>query len=166
MAHTPEVTGLPALVLTVSDGVVAGTREDLSGELVADRLSALGFVVTREVVADEPTDIARVVSGAADDGVRLIVTSGGTGLGPRDRTPEAILPVVDYVVPGFGEAMRADGRAHTPLAILSRSLGAVRGQALIVCVPGSPRAARESLEAVEPVLAHALETLAGRTAHR
>lgn len=165
MVHRDRVDGLPALVLTVSDGVVAGTREDLSGEAVATRLASLGFTVRRAAVADEPEEVARVVSEAADDGTRLVVTSGGTGLGPRDRTPEAVVPIVDYVVPGFGEAMRAEGRKHTPLASLSRSLGAVRGEALIICVPGSPTGALESLDAIDMVLAHALETLAGRTQH-
>jgi molybdopterin adenylyltransferase len=165
MPHAKTVDGLQALVLTVSDGVAAGTRDDRSGAAVSERLGGLGFEVRRETVADEPADIARVVSEAADSGIRLIVTSGGTGLGPRDRTPEAVMPVVDYVVPGFGEAMRAEGRTHTPLASLSRSFGAVRGRALIVCVPGSPRGALESLDAVEMILGHALETLAGRTAH-
>jgi molybdenum cofactor synthesis domain-containing protein len=165
MGHHEGVEGLAALVLTVSDGVMAGTREDLSGEAVAERLTSLGFEVRREVVADEPTDIARVVSTAADSGTRLIVTSGGTGLGPRDRTPEAVTPIVDHIVPGFGEAMRAEGRTHTPLAALSRSFGAIRGSTLIICLPGSPKGALESLDAVDMILGHALETLAGRTAH-
>ncbi len=165
MGHQKGVDGLAALALTISDGVMAGTREDLSGEAVAERLASLGFEVRREVVADEPADIARVVSAAADSGTRLIVTSGGTGLGPRDRTPEAVTPIVDYIVPGFGEAMRAEGRTHTPLASLSRSFGAIRGSTLIICVPGSPRGALESLDAVDMILGHALETLAGRTAH-
>ena len=165
MKGKTTVDGVPALVLTVSDGVSAGTREDLSGEVVEERLAALGFEVRRAVVADEPDDIGRIVTEAADSGTRLVVTSGGTGLGPRDRTPEGVTPTVDYVVPGFGEAMRAEGRTHTPLASLSRSFGAVRGQTLILCVPGSPKGAAESLDAVEMILAHTLDTLGGRTAH-
>ena len=165
MPHAATIDGLPALVLTVSDGVSAGTREDRSGEAVAERLAGLGFEVRREVVADEPEDIARIVRQAADAGARLVVTSGGTGLGPRDRTPEGVGTVIDYLVPGFGEAMRAEGRTHTPLASLSRSFGAVRGRTLILCLPGSPRGALESLDAVDMILAHTLETLAGRTAH-
>ena len=165
MPHESGVAGLPALVVTISDSTVAGTREDRSGPLIDEHLSRLGFAVAREVVADEPDDIARIVATAADRGTRLVVTTGGTGLGPRDRTPEAISTVIDYVVPGFGEAMRAEGRTHTPLAALSRSLGAVRGHTLILCLPGSPKGASESLEAVEMILGHTLETLAGRTAH-
>jgi molybdenum cofactor synthesis domain-containing protein len=163
--HDSHVDGLPALVVTVSDSTAAGTREDGSGPVVEQRLSGLGFEVQRELVADEPDDIARIVASAADAGARLIVTTGGTGLGPRDRTPEGVTTVVDYVVPGFGEAMRAEGRTHTPLAALSRSFGAVRGQTLILCVPGSPKGASESLDAVDAILAHTLDTLSGRTAH-
>jgi molybdenum cofactor synthesis domain-containing protein len=159
------VEGLPAVVLTVSDGVIAGTREDRSGPVVAERLKAMGFEVRREAVADEPERIARIVADAADAGTRLIVTSGGTGLGPRDRTPEGVSSVIDYLVPGYGEAMRAEGRTHTPLASLSRSFAAVRGQTLIICLPGSPRGASESLDAVDMILAHTLNTLSGRTAH-
>jgi len=165
MPHEAHLDGLPALVLTVSDSTAAGTREDRSGPAITERLASLGFDVRRDLVADEPDQIARIVTAAADGGTRLIVTSGGTGLGPRDRTPEGVSSVVDYVVPGFGEAMRAEGRTHTPLAALSRSFGAVRGQALILCVPGSPRGALESLDAVDMILGHTLETLAGRTAH-
>jgi molybdenum cofactor synthesis domain-containing protein len=160
------VTEADALVLTISDGVTAGSRVDESGEQLEARLRALGFGVTRAVTADEPDDIAAFVSRAADSGVRLVVTTGGTGLGPRDRTPEALSAIVDYVIPGFGEAMRAVGRASTPMASLSRSLGAVRGRTLILALPGSPRGATESLGAVEPLLEHSLEMLAGRTAHR
>jgi molybdopterin adenylyltransferase len=165
MPHVSSAKGLPALVLTVSDSTVAGAREDRSGPALEERLATLGFEVRRAVVADEPEDIGRIVAEAADSGTRLVVTSGGTGLGPRDRTPEGVSPVLDYVVPGFGEAMRAEGRTHTPLASLSRSFGAVRGQTLILCVPGSPKGALESLDAVDMILAHTLETLSGRTAH-
>jgi molybdenum cofactor synthesis domain-containing protein len=159
------VDGLRALVVTVSDGVVAGTREDRSGPLLEERLAEIGFLVDRALVADEPDQIARIVAEAADGGARLVVTSGGTGLGPRDRTPEGVTTVIDYVVPGFGEAMRTEGRRHTPLASISRSFAAVRGQTLIICVPGSPRGAAESLDAVDMILAHTLNTLGGRTAH-
>ncbi len=102
---------------------------------------------------------------AADAGARLVVTTGGTGLGPRDRTPEAVQGIVEYLVPGFGEAMRAEGRTHTPLASLSRSLAGVRGRCLILCLPGSPRGAAESLDAVSDILDHALRMVGGRTSH-
>jgi molybdenum cofactor synthesis domain-containing protein len=159
------VTGTEALVLTISDGVTAGTRIDESGERLEERLAALGFAVRRAVTPDEPDEVAAVVRRAADGGARLVVTTGGTGLGPRDRTPEAVSGILDYVIPGFGEAMRSVGRESTPMASLSRSLGGVRGRTLILSLPGSPRGALESLAAVEPLLEHSLEMLAGRTAH-
>lgn len=164
--HGGGVAGLPALVLTVSDGVAAGTREDLGGPVLGERLTSLGFDVRRDLVADDPDEIERLVTGAADTGTRLVVTTGGTGLGPRDRTPEAIGRISEYLVPGFGEVMRAVGRTSTPLASLSRSLAAVRGETLIVCVPGSPGGAAESLDAVADLLPHTLDTLVGRTAHQ
>lgn len=168
-AHHDPSEGVAAdrrcLVLTVSDGVSAGTREDRSGAVAAERLRELGFDVERAVVPDEPATIAERVRDAADRGIRLVVSSGGTGVGPRDRTPEAILPLCDFVVPGYGEAMRAAGRASTPLASISRSFAGAWGATLIVCLPGNPRGVAESLDAISDILAHTLEALAGHTAH-
>jgi molybdopterin adenylyltransferase len=154
-----------ALVLTISDGVAAGTRQDESGPALADRLAALGFEVERNLVADEQAAIAAAVADGAGRHA-LVVTTGGTGLGPRDRTPEALAGVLDYPVPGIGEQMRAAGRLATPFADLSRSLGGVMGRTLVIALPGSRRGALESLAAVDPLLDHALETLAGATEHR
>ena len=153
-----------ALVLTASDRGAAGEREDTSGAGVAKRLDELGFQVEREVVADDrPAIEGALKAGAAHH--QLVVTTGGTGLTPRDVTPQATLAVVDYEVPGLAEAMRAAGRASTPLADLSRAVVGVRGGSLIVNLPGSPKGAMESLEAIVPVLDHALETLAGPFDH-
>jgi molybdenum cofactor synthesis domain-containing protein len=153
-----------ALVLTASDRSAAGTRDDTSGAVLADRLTALGFVVERAVVADDRDAIEDALRTAAEVHP-LIVTTGGTGLTPRDVTPQATLAVIDYEVPGMAEAIRAEGRAKTPLADLSRAVVGVRGATLIVNTPGSPRGAAESLEAIVPVLDHALETLAGPHDH-
>jgi molybdenum cofactor synthesis domain-containing protein len=154
-----------ALVLTASDRSAEGSREDASGEALAGRLAGLGFAVDRQVVPDDRAEIARRLRDAAA-GHELVVTTGGTGLTPRDVTPQATLDVVDYEVPGLAEAMRADGRLQTPFAALSRSVVGVLGRTLIVNTPGSPKAALESLDAIVPVLDHALETLAGPFDHR
>ncbi len=153
-----------AFVLTVSDRASSGERDDASGPGVAARLASLGFTVERAVVPDERARIEAALVAAASQH-DLIVTTGGTGMTPRDVTPQATSAVIDYEVPGFAEAMRADGRASTPMAILSRAVVGVRGRALIVNLPGSPRAALESLAVLEPVLAHALETLRGPYEH-
>jgi molybdenum cofactor synthesis domain-containing protein len=151
-------------VVTVSDGVAGGARDDASGAALAGRLTELGFTVDRTAVPDEGWQIeAKLVDGAAERA--LIVTTGGTGLTPRDVTPQATEAVVDYQVPGLAELIRAEGRRATPMAALSRGIVGVRQGTLIVNVPGSPKGALESLEAIVPVLDHALETLAGPFDH-
>lgn len=156
--------GRSALVLTASDGAAFGVRADESGARLAERLEGLGFSVERQVVADDQEAIEAALTEGANGHV-LVVTTGGTGLTPRDVTPQATARVVDYQVPGLAEAMRAAGRAKTPLADLSRGLVGVRRGTLIVNTPGSPKAAIESFDAIEPVLEHALETLAGPYDH-
>ena len=150
--------------MTASDRGARGTRADASGDLIAERLAGLGFAVARRVVPDDQWVIeAALVDGAAAH--PLVVTTGGTGLTPRDVTPQATAAVLDYEVPGIAEAMRAEGRRSTPFAALSRGMVGVRGRSLIVNLPGSPKGALESLEVVIPVLDHALETLAGPFDH-
>jgi molybdopterin adenylyltransferase len=156
--------GTRAFVLTVSDGVAGGTRQDESGVALVDRLEHLGFTVERGVCADDESAIEDALR-AGIWGRALVISNGGTGLTPRDVTPQATAKVLDYEIPGLGEAMRAAGRAKTPMADLSRGVVGVSGRTLVINVPGSPRAALESLEALEPTLRHALETLAGPFDH-
>jgi molybdenum cofactor synthesis domain-containing protein len=151
-------------VLTASDRSAAGQREDASGSAIEARLAGLGFSVERRVVPDDQATISDAIRDAAARHP-LVVTTGGTGLTPRDVTPQATLAVIDYEVPGLAEAMRAEGRRHTPMADLSRAVAGVVGRSLVVNVPGSPKGALESLEAIVPVLDHALDTLAGPHDH-
>lgn len=153
-----------AVVVTVSDGVTRGERTDESGPAVSGVLSARGFDVSTVVVADERDEIEAVLR-RSSHGCSLIVTTGGTGFAPRDVTPEATRAVIEREAPGLSEAMRASGRASTPFADLSRGVSGVIGSALVINLPGSPRGAVESLEAVIDVIPHALEHLAGETGH-
>lgn len=150
-----------AAVLTVSDGVTDGTRKDGSGDVAVQLLGEAGFdVSTRRVVPDERPDIESALRDlAATHG--LVVTTGGTGFGPRDVTPEATRAVIDREAPGLAELMRSAGLAHTPMAALSRAVAGARGRALILNLPGSPRGVRESLDSVLPVVPHAVDLLGG-----
>jgi molybdenum cofactor synthesis domain-containing protein len=155
-----------AAVLTVSDGVAEGTREDESGGTLAALLGEEGYEVERRVVPDDRDAIAEAIAELAED-ASVVLTTGGTGLGPRDVTPEATAEVLERVAPGIAEALRADSLAKTPHALLSRGLAGVRGQALVVNLPGSPGGCRDGFEVLRPALKHAVELLAGEpTAHR
>lgn len=156
-----------AAVLTISDSAHAGKRADRSGPAVRERLEQLGWSVSvMEVIPDEAPAISARLATLADGGqVSAIFTTGGTGLALRDVTPEATRAVLDREIPGFGEVMRARGRESTPLAALSRSLAGTRGIVLIVNLPGSPKAAVESLDAIVELVPHVLELLRGRTEH-
>ena len=154
-----------AAVLTVSDGVSDGTRADESGDVAEGILREAGFEVgSRALVPDDRGRIEAILRELAGTHA-LVVTTGGTGLTPRDVTPQATLSVIDYEVPGLAEAMRAEGRRFTPMAALSRGVVGVAGRALVVNLPGSPRGAIESLDAIVDVLDHALDTLAGPYDH-
>ena len=156
-----------AHVVTVSDGVFHGKREDESGPALVDLLTRDGFEAgAPEVVPDEAERISEAVLTAVARGVDLVVTTGGTGLGPRDVTPQTLSALFAYEVPGFGETMRRAGVTATPMSALSRSAGGVRDRTLIISVPGSMRGATESLEAVMPILGHAIQLLHGDTSHR
>jgi molybdopterin adenylyltransferase len=158
---------IQAAVLTISDSVSAGRRTDLSGPAVRERLERLGWSVSvLEVLPDDVSAIAGRLATLADGNqVSAIFTTGGTGVAARDVTPEATRSVLDREIPGLAEVMRATGRSSTPLAVLSRGVAGARGRVLLVNLPGSPRGAVESLDAIVDVLPHTLELLRGETEH-
>jgi len=154
------MTPATALVLTLSDTAAAGNRQDLSGPEAARILAEAGFDVRAvEVLPDDRAAIEQRLKSACEQGISLIMTTGGTGLSPRDVTPDATQAVVDKLIPGITELMRFEGFKSTPRAALSRAVAGVRGSTLIINLPGSVKGVRECLGAVRPILAHALETL-------
>ena len=150
-------------ILTVSDSVSRGTSEDRSGPGLVERCKALGWeVVSREVCADDGGKIEAFLKMVADSReADLILTTGGTGLGPRDVTPEATMAVCERLIPGFAEQMRTEGMKKTPRAIMSRAVAGIRGTTIVINLPGSPKGAVESLEAVAALLPHAVDVLRG-----
>jgi molybdopterin adenylyltransferase len=149
-----------AAVLTVSDGVHAGERDDRSGEVLEELLAAEGFEVVRRVVPDEQSAISDAIGELSEDAA-LVLTTGGTGFAPRDVTPEATRSVLDRDAPGVAEAIRADAFARTPHALLSRGVAGLRGATLVVNLPGSPGGCRDGFAVIKPAVRHGLELAAG-----
>jgi len=151
-------------ILTVSDRGWRGERQDRSGEVIREIVSNTGAaIINYDIVPDEKEVIAERLAQWADKGdMDIILTTGGTGLSPRDVTPEATLAIIDRIVPGFAEVMRLESLKKTPMAVLSRAITGTRGKCLIINLPGSPKGARECLEVILGVLPHAVETLKGQ----
>lgn len=159
--------GIKAVVITVSDACSRGEREDRSGEELIQLLKELGAeIVERAVMSDDLDPLSQALQQFAErSDVNLIVTTGGTGLGPRDNTPEATRKVIEREAQGISEAMRAETLKNTPMSMISRGVSGICSGSLIINLPGSPKAVRESFAVIKPVLSHAVDLLAGRTEH-
>lgn len=157
-----------AVAITASDACARGEREDTSGATLVQLLRGLGAeIVDAIILSDDLDPLAQSLIDFADrDDVNLIITTGGTGLGPRDNTPEATQDVIEREVPGIAEAIRAESLKTTPMAMISRGVCGVRSGTLIINLPGSPKAVKETFAVIAPVLPHALDLLAGRTSHQ
>ena len=160
-------TQIRAIVITVSDACSRGERKDESGDVLVDILCELGAeIVARDVVSDDLDPLIELLRQRSDStAVNLIITTGGTGFGPRDNTPEATRAIIEREAPGLAEAMRAESLKHTPMGMISRGVCGIRSGCLIVNLPGSPKAVSESLAVISPVLPHVVDLLAGQTRH-
>ena len=160
-------TPIRAAVITASDACFSGQRKDDSGEALVELLGSIGAeVVARGILSDDLGPLVQKLQELARrDSINLIITTGGTGLGPRDNTPEATRQVIEREAPGIAEAIRAESLKVTPMAMISRGLAGVASGTLIINLPGSPKAVRESFAVIKPVLAHAVDLLAGKTRH-
>jgi molybdopterin adenylyltransferase len=160
-------TSIHAVVITASDACSHGEREDKSGELLVELLTEIGaHIVAKEILSDDLEPLSDKLREYADrPDVNLLITTGGTGFGPRDNTPEATLRVIERAAPGLVEAMRVQTFKNTPMAMISRGVSGIRSGTLIINLPGSPKAVRESFEVIKPVLSHAIDLLSGETRH-
>jgi len=157
-----------SVVITVSDACARGEREDASGAALVELLETIGAsIVDRRVVSDDLDPLVELLRQcAARSDVNLILTTGGTGLGPRDNTPEATRRIIEREAPGISEAMRVETLKQTPMAMISRGVSGVCSSTLVINLPGSPKAVRESFAVIKPVLPHAIDLLAGKTEHK
>ena len=154
-----------AVVITISDSVAAGIRQDVSGPAVSNRLEELGWAVELQVLPDEPAAISARLCELADKQVPAVFTTGGTGIAARDRTPEATRSILDKEIPGMAEWMRIQGRQFTPRSLLSRGVTGTRGRTFIANLPGSPKGAVQSLDAIADLVPHVIDLLEGNTEH-